>query len=64
MPGVIRHEQNVEIKRKGNADYSKTDARTKDGWRAIRTFSSATHLTTLGKRQTETRRSRGSRRTF
>ena len=38
MPRVIRYEQNAEIKRRGNTDYLKTDARTKDGWRAIRTF--------------------------
>ena len=38
MPRVIRYEQNAEIKRRGNTDYLKTDARRKDGWRAIRTF--------------------------
>ena len=41
------------MKRKGNTDYLKTDARTKDGWRAIRTFNSGTgewRLTALGKR--------------
>ena len=53
MPRVIRYEQNAEIKRRGSADYLKTDARTKDGWRAIRTFNTSTgewRLTTLGKR--------------
>ena len=41
------------MKHKGNTDYLKTDARTKDGWRAIRTFNSGTgewRLTNLGKR--------------
>ena len=41
MPRVIRYEQNAEIKRRGNTDYLKTDARSKDGWRAIRTFNTA-----------------------
>ena len=53
MPRVIRYEQNAEIKRRGNTDYLKTDARTKDGWRAIRTFNTSTgewRLTALGKR--------------
>ena len=53
MPRVIRYEQNAEIKRRGNTDYLKTDARSKDGWRAIRTFNTATgewRLTALGKR--------------
>ena len=53
MPRVIRYAPDAEIKRRGNTDYLKTDARTKDGWRAIRTFSSSTgewRLTTLGKR--------------
>ena len=41
------------MKRKGNTDYIKTDARSKDGWRAIRTSNTATgewRLTALGKR--------------
>ena len=42
MPRVIRHEQNAEIKRRGNTDYLKTDARSKDGWRATRTFNTST----------------------
>ena len=53
MPRIIRYEQNAEIKRRGNTDYLKTDARTKDGWRAIRTFNTGTgewRLTALGKR--------------
>ena len=53
MPRVLRYEQNAEIKRWGNTDYLKTDARTKDGWRAIRTFNTSTgewRLTALGKR--------------
>ena len=53
MPRIIRYEQNAEIKRRGNTDYLKTDARTKDGWRPIRTFSSASgewRLTNLGKK--------------
>ena len=53
MPRVIRYEQNAEIKRRGSTDYLKTDARTKDGWRAIRTFNTSTgvwRLTALGKR--------------
>ena len=53
MPRVIRYEHNAEIKRLGNTDYLKTDARSKDGWRAIRTFKTATgewRLTALGKK--------------
>ena len=53
LPKLIRHEQNAEIKRRGNTDCLKTDARTKDGWRAIRTFNIATgewRLTALGKK--------------
>ena len=53
MPRVIRYEQNAEIKRRGNTDYLKTDPRTKDGWRAIRTCNTATgewRLTALGKK--------------
>ena len=53
MPRVVRYEQNAEIKRRGNTDYLKTDARTEDGWRAIRTFNTSTgewRLTALGKR--------------
>ena len=49
----INYEQNAEIKRRGNTDYLKTDARSKDGWRAIRTFNAASgtwRLTKLGKR--------------
>ena len=42
MPRVIRYEQNAEIKRRGNTDYLKTDARTKDGWWPIRTFNTST----------------------
>ncbi len=53
IPRKIRYEQNAEITRRGNTDYLKTDARTKDGWRSIRTFSTSTgewRLTQLGKR--------------
>ena len=53
MPRRIGYEQNAEIRRRGNTDYLKTNARTRDGWRAIRTFSSASgewRLTALGKR--------------
>ena len=53
MPRVIRYEQNAEIKRRGNTDYLKTDARTKDVWRPIRTFNTSSgewRLTALGKR--------------
>ena len=53
MPRRIQFEANAEIKRKGNTDYLKTDARSGDGWRPIRTFNSATgewRLTALGKR--------------
>ena len=53
MPRVIRYEQKAEVKRRGNTDYLKTDARTKDGWRPIRTFNTSTgewRLTALGKR--------------
>ena len=35
MPRRVRYEQDAEVKRKGNTDYIKTDARTKDGWRAV-----------------------------
>ena len=44
----IRYEQTAEIKCRGNTDYLKTDARSKDGWRAIRTFHTAP--TALGKK--------------
>ena len=53
MPRRINYEADAEIKRRGNTDYLKTDARTNDGWRAIRTFNSGTgerRLTALGKR--------------
>ena len=53
MPRRIRYEQDAEIKRKGNTDYLKTDAQSKDGWRPIRTFNTSTgewRLTALGKR--------------
>ena len=53
MPRVIRYEHNAEIMRRGNTDYLKTDARSKDGWRAIRTFNTSSgewRLTALGKR--------------
>ena len=53
MPRRIRHEHDDEIKkRKGNTDYLKTDARSNDDWRPIRTIKSATgewRLTALGK---------------
>ena len=51
MPRAIRYEQNAEIKRRGNINYLKTDARTKDGWGVIRTFNTSTgewRLTALG----------------
>ena len=41
MPRRIRYEQDAEVKRKGNTNCIKTDARSKDGWRAIRTFNTA-----------------------
>ena len=53
MPRVIRYEQNAEIKRRGNTEYLKTGARTKDGWRPIHTFNTSAgewRLTALGKR--------------
>ena len=53
MPRRITYEQDAEIRRRGNTDYLKTNARTKDGWRAIRTFNTASgewRLTALGKR--------------
>ena len=53
MPRVIRYEQDAQIKRKGNTDYLKTDARSKDGWWAIRSFNTASgewRLTALGKK--------------
>ena len=53
MRRVIRYAQNAKIRRRGNTDYLKTDVRTKDGWRATRTFHTATgewRLTALGKR--------------
>ena len=53
MPRRIRYEPDAEVKRKGTTDYIKTDARSRDGWRAIRTFNTATgdwRLTALGKR--------------
>ena len=49
----INYAEDAEITRKGNTDYLKTDAPTKDGWRAIRTFNAGTgewRLTALGKR--------------
>ena len=51
MPRRINYAADAEIKRRGNTDYLKTDARTKGGWRAIRTFNTATYewrLTALG----------------
>ena len=53
MPRRIYYEAEAEIKRRGNTDYLKADARSKDGWWAIRTFNAATgkwRLTALGKR--------------
>ena len=53
MPRRIRYEHDAEIKREGNSVYLKTDARSNDGWRAIRAFDNATgkwRLTALGKR--------------
>ena len=53
MPRRIRYEHDAENKRKDNTDDLKTDARSNDGWRAIRTCNSATgewRLTALGKR--------------
>ena len=53
MPRRIGYEQDAEIKRKGNTDYLKTDTRSRDGWRPIRTFNAATgewRLTALGRR--------------
>ena len=53
MPRRIRYEQDAEVRRRGNTDYLETDARTKGGWRAIRTFNAATgewRLTALGRR--------------
>ena len=53
MPRRITYEQDAQIQRRGNTDYLKTNARSKDGWRAIRTFNTSTgewRLTALGKR--------------
>ena len=53
MPRRIGYGQDAEIKRKDNTDYLKTDARSNDGWRPIRTVNSAAgewRLTALGKR--------------
>ena len=53
MPRRITYDQDAEIKRRGNTDYLKTHAGTKDGWRASRTFNTSSgewRLTALGKR--------------
>ena len=53
MPRRITYDQDAEIKRRGNTDYLKTHAGTKDGWRPIRTFDTTRgewRLTASGKR--------------